>query len=64
MNRIKINNKIQGKRERLYVYLDKETLIWLKQEAKDLGISVSKYVTTLIKQQEEQDIKLRLKFDE
>ena len=64
MNRIKINNKIQGKRERLYVYLDKETLIWLKQEAKDLGISVSKYVTNLIKQQEEQDIKLRLKFDE
>lgn len=56
-----VNVKLEnGQRRRIYCYFEKKDKEWLKEKAQQKGISVSKYIHDLVKEQIENDIRLDL----
>lgn len=52
MNKKKVNVMIKGQRERVYVYLDPEDKKYLKEKARQNGMSLSKLLQEYIKKAE------------
>lgn len=63
MTKYNINAFVEGQRVRQYIYIEKSDKTWLKLKAKELGVSVSRYLTNLIQQEieNEQTLDLDLK---
>ena len=57
-----INVPTPGKRLRQYVYLTKAEKLWLMGRASVNGMAISKFVTVLIQEAMEKDIRLDLDF--
>lgn len=51
---------VSGKRERVYVYFDKELKLWAKEEATRLNISTSKFIHDLVENEYNKDLRLDL----
>ena len=47
---------VDGQRERVYIYLDKHDKAYFKKEAKQQGISLSRYIVNLMREQTKRDL--------
>lgn len=54
---------VEGKRERVYVYFDKDMKTWLKEQAQTKQMSLSKYIHDVVQKEYDNDIKLDLDFN-